>query len=301
MVANITTGVDTLPEEIKVDVKLLEKILQQPPLSHSATAIYAADSWASDNSTTRDVYDMIVKTSREVSPMCRSLNPPPPPLPPPRTAERFSPVGSVWSHLGYTGYKWPTRSVERLPPFRHQKLRGQVLVMGNTVDPATPIVSARFVAELLGDQAALVEQLGFGHTTLAESSSCVDSIVANHIMRGIVSHFHPDIRFPLNNSLSVSGFSSRGRRRPSARSTIRVDYYPCCSPWKTTARPRNSWFSVHETREEKVVQWFPLTIHTSDDIHEPSLQHSICTSDRFPNLYIIWRNTSRDIGCGDNG
>jgi len=79
MVANITTGVDTLPEEIKVDVKLLEKILQQPPLSHSATAIYAADSWASDNSTTKDVYDVIVKTSREVSPMCRSLNPPPPP------------------------------------------------------------------------------------------------------------------------------------------------------------------------------------------------------------------------------
>ena len=73
--ANITTGVDTLPEEVQVNAKLLQKILQQPPLSHSATAIYAADSWASDNSTTKDVYDMIVKTSREVSPMCRSPDP----------------------------------------------------------------------------------------------------------------------------------------------------------------------------------------------------------------------------------
>ena len=73
--ANITTGVDTLPEEVQVNWKLVEKIIGQPPLSHSATAIYAADSWESDNSTTKDVYDMIVKTSREVSPMCRSLTP----------------------------------------------------------------------------------------------------------------------------------------------------------------------------------------------------------------------------------
>ena len=74
---NIATNVTTLPEEVQVNTKLLEKILQQTPLSHSATAIYAADSWASDNSTTKDVYDMIVKTSREVTPMCRPLNPPP--------------------------------------------------------------------------------------------------------------------------------------------------------------------------------------------------------------------------------
>ena len=70
--ANITTGVVDLQEEVQVNRKLLEKILQQLPLSHSTTAIYAADSWASDNSTTKDVYDMVVKTSREVSPMCGS-------------------------------------------------------------------------------------------------------------------------------------------------------------------------------------------------------------------------------------
>ena len=77
---NITTGVtmvNLLDEDIQINQKLLDKILRQPPLSHSTTAIYAADSWESDNSTTKDVYDMIVKTSREVSPMCAFLNPPP--------------------------------------------------------------------------------------------------------------------------------------------------------------------------------------------------------------------------------
>jgi len=163
--ANIATGVAYLPdEEVQVNRKLLVKILRQPPLSHSTTAIYAADSWASDNSTTKDVYDMIVKTSREVSPM----------------------FGPMWFPIGYMGYKWPTRSVERLPPLHHQKLRNKILVMGNTADPVTPVAGARFVAELLGDQAVMVEQLGFGHTTLAESSSCTDRIVADHIMRGIL-------------------------------------------------------------------------------------------------------------------
>ena len=74
--ANITTSVAELPhEEVPVNMKLLKKVLRQPPLSHSVTAMYAADSWASDSSTTRDVYDMIAKTSREVSPMCKFLDP----------------------------------------------------------------------------------------------------------------------------------------------------------------------------------------------------------------------------------
>lgn len=87
------------------------------------------------------------------------------------------------------GYEWSTRSVERLPPFSRQELRNQVLVIGNTADPVTPIASARFITKLLGDQAVLVEQLGFGHTTLAELSNCTDRIVADHVMHGIVSLF----------------------------------------------------------------------------------------------------------------
>ena len=147
------------------------------------------------------------------------------------------------------GYKWPTRSVERLPPFRHQKLRNKILVMGNTVDPVTSIANARFVVELLGDQAVLVEQLGFGHTTLAGSSNCTDEIVADHILRGIVSLSCLGIRMGSLNHRR--GSSSHTRRRPSANSTVRSVDCLLCS-WKTITRSHNLWFSAHETSGENV-------------------------------------------------
>jgi len=100
--------------------------------------------------------------------------------------------------MGYMGYNWPTRSVERLPPFRPQKLRNQILVMGTTADPITPIVSARYIAGLFDDQAVLVEQLGFGHTTLSGFSNCTYKIVADHIMHGTVSLFHLEVSFSSN-------------------------------------------------------------------------------------------------------
>lgn len=116
----------------------------------------------------------------------------------------------MWTPIGYMGYKWSTRSVEQLPPFRPQKLRNQVLVMGNTVDPVTPIAGARLIAELFGDQAVLLEQLGIGHSTQSLSSSCTEKVVADHIMRGIVSLFHLGICFPSNSSLNRASSAPTG-------------------------------------------------------------------------------------------
>ena len=123
--------------------------------------------------------------------------------------------------MGYMGYKWPVRSVERLPPFRLQKIRNEVLVMGNTADPVTPLVSAKFVVELLADQGVLVEQLGFGHTTLAERSRCTQKIVADYVIHGIVSRRVLVSFVEFTKSRATS--SSHGRTRPSARSTARSD------------------------------------------------------------------------------
>lgn len=145
------------------------------------------------------------------------------------------------------GYKWPTRSVERLPPFRRQKLRNKILVIGNTADPITPLASARFVAGLLGDQAVMVEQLGFGHTSLAESSNCTDRIVADHLMRGIVSLPRVQSLLSCRDGLTDSrGCSSQRRRRPGARSTIPVVDSLLSSPWKMRILFHNLWYSVHE-------------------------------------------------------
>ena len=85
-------------------------------------------------------------------------------------------------------------------------------MIGNTADPITPIASARFVAGLLGDQTVMVEQLGFGHTTLAGLSNCTDKVVADYVMRGIVSLFHlgvPNSSSRLTGSHELSA-SARG-------------------------------------------------------------------------------------------
>ena len=121
-------------------------------------------------------------------------------------------VGPMWFPIGYMGYMWPARSVERLPPFRRQKLRNKILVLGNTADPITPVASARYVTELLDDQAVMVEQLGFGHTTLAEHSSCTDKTVADHVMRGIVSFPALEVRFCPICSLICGNKASKGER-----------------------------------------------------------------------------------------
>jgi len=42
-------------------------------------------------------------------------------------------------------------------------------------------VSAQGAAKMLGDHATLVEQLGVGHVSIAQFSSCTLGIVANYV------------------------------------------------------------------------------------------------------------------------
>jgi len=44
----------------------------------------------------------------------------------------FRRTNSDNSHPSYTAYKWPIRSVERLPPYKPTKLKIPVLIVGNT-------------------------------------------------------------------------------------------------------------------------------------------------------------------------
>lgn len=107
--------------------------------------------------------------------------------------------------LSYNLYGWPVRSVERLPPFSSKQLKNPVLVMGSTVrtsypwlelnpdrqdfqtDPITPFASARKTANMFGDNAFLLEQLGFGHSTLAQVSACTVGVVNNYFAKSEVS------------------------------------------------------------------------------------------------------------------
>lgn len=125
--------------------------------SYSSVAISGADDFNDGSVTIKDIFDIIVRNTREVTPT----------------------FGTAWS-LGYNSYKWPVRSVERLPPYTPAKLKIPVLVIGNTADPITPFASAQKTANLLGDNGFLVEQLGFGHTSLAQSSSCTLGVMLRY-------------------------------------------------------------------------------------------------------------------------
>ena len=210
------------------------------------------------------------------------------------TGESVS-VGPMWTPIGYMGYKWSTRSVEPLPPFRRQKLRNQVLVMGTTADPVTPIASARYVAELLGDQAVLVEQLGYGHTTLAEFSSCTDRITADHVMRGIVSFFHFGVSFYSNGFTELrelpapTGEGDQVQSRQSAWSVVcsvllgRRGCRPTfCSPVSMREGNRSTlcFRGCLPRRRSRP----PKNCHQVETDY--SLQHSICITNNFATFYI---------------
>lgn len=56
-------------------------------------------------------------------------------------------------------------------------------------DSITPFQNAQLMANLLGDSAVLLQQVGYGHTSLAEQSTCTIGIVAKYFTNGSVSHY----------------------------------------------------------------------------------------------------------------
>ncbi|KAF9644794.1 alpha/beta-hydrolase, partial [Thelephora ganbajun] len=136
----------------------LASVASSPNLtSYTSMAISGADNFNDDNTKIKDIFDIIVDTTREVTPTCK-----------------------------YTSSGWPVRSVERLPPYTPKELKTPVLVIGNTADPITPLPGAKSVAKLLGNNAFLVEQLGFGHTSLAQASSCTLDIIRDYFANSVL-------------------------------------------------------------------------------------------------------------------
>jgi len=128
--------------------------------SYSLDAIIGADGAASDGVTLTEVFQYHVKTTRNVTPT----------------------FGATWS-FWVAAATWPVRSVERLPKFKATTLKNRVLVIGNTIDPVTPLKAAEHAVQLLGSRnAVLVEHQAVGHTTFAQHSNCTQSIVLNFLL-----------------------------------------------------------------------------------------------------------------------
>jgi len=143
-----------------IDESLLSEIgaIPSPTLTNYAeAAISGADDFNDGNTTIKDVFDTIVNNTRELT----------------------STFGTVWT-IGYESYGWPIRSVEQLPAYSSKQLKHPVLLIGNSADPITPLANAQKVANMLGDNAFLLEQLGFGHASIAQTSSCTLGVMYDY-------------------------------------------------------------------------------------------------------------------------
>ena len=135
------------------DKTLLGAIGAAPPqnlTSYALAAISGADNFNDDSATIKDLFDAVVSNTRQVTSACKfhvtySLIPICFTHAPPTKSERSGLLGTHKmmcflrmrsdNDLSYVSYKWPTRTVERLPPYTSAQLKNPVLVIGNTVRP----------------------------------------------------------------------------------------------------------------------------------------------------------------------
>jgi hypothetical protein len=101
------------------------------------------------------------------------------------------PVGSQFPQPAHFCHRWPVRAVERYAGPWNSTLANPILIIGNKADPATPFKDALAVADMLGDNAVLIEQDGFGHLSLAQKSKCTENIALNFFTNGTVSDIYP--------------------------------------------------------------------------------------------------------------
>ena len=136
---------------------------------------------------------------------------------------RVSHVGGPF--VGWSNWapcaSWPARSTDRYTGPWNAHTKNPVLVIGTTLDPATPYTNARRVADLLGN-AILLTHDGYGHTSEADPSHCVEQATSDYLVdlitprKGTVcpsdrQPFDPQFGEPPNGIRSShDGYRSRG-------------------------------------------------------------------------------------------
>ncbi len=96
---------------------------------------------------------------------------------------RISRVGGPF--VGWSNWapcaSWPARSSDRYTGPWNARSKTPVLVIGTTLDPATPYTNAERVAALLGN-AILLTHDGYGHTSEADPSQCVERATSKYLV-----------------------------------------------------------------------------------------------------------------------
>jgi pimeloyl-ACP methyl ester carboxylesterase len=101
------------------------------------------------------------------------------------TARRVAPrVGAFVVNFSLACAVWPTSPASTMPTI--DDAAPDALVIGTRADPATPLVSARRLARLLGG-AALVVVGGDRHTAVGSGNPCVDDAVRDYLVTAKVT------------------------------------------------------------------------------------------------------------------
>ncbi|EIW56311.1 alpha/beta-hydrolase [Trametes versicolor FP-101664 SS1] len=135
---------------------------QNQTRSYSDEAILCGDSIDLRGTRMSEVFETVIAASRN-------------------TSEMFS---VVWPAEFYACPFWPVRAVERYQGPFNKTLANKVMVVSNTFDPVTPPSEAEAVVALLGDNARLVQQDAFGHTSASEPSQCLDAVMFAYFVNG---------------------------------------------------------------------------------------------------------------------
>ncbi|KAI8812438.1 TAP-like protein-domain-containing protein [Cladochytrium replicatum] len=107
-----------------------------------------------------------------------------------KAAEKASSVSWVggfgWGMAFLHCVTWPAKAAERFAgPWNHQT-RNKVLLIGNTLDPVTPIESAQKLEKLMEGNGVLLTQIGYGHCSTAQPSKCSKSAIYEYLVNGVI-------------------------------------------------------------------------------------------------------------------
>ncbi|ETS76223.1 hypothetical protein PFICI_11610 [Pestalotiopsis fici W106-1] len=79
--------------------------------------------------------------------------------------------------------QWPFEAKERYEGDFNVTTPNPVLFLGNTYDPATPLASAYNMSATF-EESVVLEQHGFGHSSLSQPSNCTASIIGDYFVNG---------------------------------------------------------------------------------------------------------------------
>ncbi|ORY50704.1 alpha/beta-hydrolase [Rhizoclosmatium globosum] len=81
---------------------------------------------------------------------------------------------------------WPVSASERYTGPWNNKLKNQILIIGNRYDPVTPLASAQIIEKQMEGNGVLLTREGYGHCSTSMVSKCTQEHIRRYFVDGIV-------------------------------------------------------------------------------------------------------------------